>query len=480
MDRIPGKGFSILIVDDEEGLRHGLKNLFRKEGFAVYSLADFSQALAAADKHTIDAALLDIRLKDGKNGIHLLKALKKIEPDMVVIVITGYGSIDTAVTSMKEGAADYILKPIDNRKLLDTVYKNLEIRSLKSDNYYLRNELLNRYLSYQFITCNRELQSLLNKADKIKNNPVTVFITGESGTGKEVLARYIHFSSNRREGKFVTINCAALSESLLLSELFGHEKGSFTGAIERKIGKFEIANNGTLFLDEIGDMSIDIQAKLLRVIEESSFERVGGTKQINVDVRLITATNKDLKKEINEGKFREDLYYRINVVSFHLPPIRERKEDISLLLDHFIKKYNLRYKKKVLKFDDEAVAALTSYNWPGNVREIENIVNQAVLLSEKDVISVCSLKKSVFSGADEDRLSVDISRVKSLKETVQKIVSAYERQIIEQFLRKNDYNKSKTARSLSITRKTLAQKIEKYNLLARGLSSSDDFRPYNK
>jgi len=464
MNKVQGKGYSLLIVDDEEGLRYGLERLFKKKGFKVYSLGGFDQAIATAEKYSIDVALLDIRLKSGENGIDLLKKLKKIEPDLVVIMITGYGSIDTAVTSMKEGASDYILKPIDNTKLVELVYKSLELRNLKNENVFLRNELLSQCLSHKCITTNSEVRSLTDKADKIKNNVVTILITGESGTGKEVMARYIHFTSNRSKEKFVGVNCAALSESLLLSELFGHEKGSFTGAIGRKIGKFEIANKGTLFLDEIGDMSLDIQAKLLRVIEENSFERVGGTQRITGDVRIIAATNKDLEKCIKEGKFREEFYYRINVVRFHLPPLRQRKEDIPLLIEHFIEKYNHKYNRKILKFNDEAMEALIAYDWPGNVRELENVINNAVLLSERGIIGVDGLKRNIFSGAIENQLAVDISKITSLKNTIEKIVNNYEKHIIQQFLLKNDYNKSKTARALSITRKTLAQKIEKYNL----------------
>ena len=463
-ENMRGKGYTILIVDDEEGLRYGLERLFKKQGFTAYAAGEFARAVEIAEKYSIDVALLDIRLKSGDRGVELLKELKKIEPELLGIMITGYGSIDTAVASMKEGASDYMLKPIDNRNLLELVYKNLELRRLKNDNLFLRDELLSQTLSSKCITRNPELQDLLLKADKIKQSSVTALITGESGTGKEVLARYIHFTSNRNEGKFVGVNCAALSENLLLSELFGHEKGSFTGAIGRKIGKFEVANKGTLFLDEIGDMSLDIQAKLLRVIEESIFERVGGTKSIQVDVRIVAATNKDLEKGIKDGSFREDLYYRINVVRFHLPPLRRRKEDIPLLIDHFIEKYNQKYNKQVMKFDDEALEALRAYDWPGNVRELENVINNAVLLSERGVIGVDGLKKNIFSGVVKEPQSIDFSKVRSLKDTIDGIVERYEKQIVQEFLHKNGYNKSKTARDLDITRKTLAQKIEKFGL----------------
>ncbi|WP_455382037.1 sigma-54-dependent transcriptional regulator, partial [Salinispira pacifica] len=343
-----GKQDHVLIVDDEEGIRHGLQRLFQKEGYQVVAADGPAAALEAAQRGTVDVAVIDIRLKNGKSGIDLITEIRALEPDAVVIVVTGYGSIDTAVAAMKEGAAEYIVKPIDNIKLLDSVSKNLQLRALKQENSFLRSELYSRNRSSQeFITRNRAISFVLDKADKIKNSPVTALITGESGTGKEVLARHIHFTSNRKEARFVSINCAALSESLLLSELFGHEKGAFTGAIERKAGKFEIADGGTLFLDEIGDMPLEIQAKLLRVLEENAFERVGGTRRISVDVRILAATNKDLLELIADGRFREDLYYRINIVSFHLPPLRERREDIPLLVEHFLRKYNEKYKKCV-------------------------------------------------------------------------------------------------------------------------------------
>ena len=463
MTELRGNGSALLIVDDEEGLRYGLEKLFKKEGFKVYSTGDFEQASATAEKSAVDVALLDIRLKSGKSGLELLRALRKIEPNLVVIMITGYGSIDTAVAAMKEGASDYILKPLDNRQLVELVYKNLELRNLKNDNLFWRGELLNR-LTHQCITAHPEVQALLRKADKIKNNPVTVLITGESGTGKEVLARYIHFTSNRNAAKFVSVNCAALSESLLLSELFGHEKGAFTGAISTKPGKFEIAHKGTLFLDEIGDMSLDIQAKLLRVLEESGFERVGGTKSLEVDVRLVTATNKDLEQLIHAGKFREDLYYRINVVHLHLPPLRQRREDIPLLVAHFLAKYNAKYHKQAVKFSDDAMSVLLAYNWPGNVRELENVINNAILLSERGVIGVEGLKRNIVTSEPEKQLAIDLSKVTSLKDAVEEVSNRYEKQVIQQVLVRHGYNKSQTARALDITRKTLAQKIEKYQL----------------
>lgn len=458
------RDFSILIVDDEEGIRHGLTTFFRKKGFSTYSKPDFSSAIQLVNNKKIDAAIIDIRLKGSRDGIDLIRTLKRIEPDMVIVVITGYGSIDTAVASMKEGAADYIVKPIDNRKLFDSVLKNLEIRFLKSENIYLKNEIISKYTTWDFVTENDQLKELLKKVERIKDKPVTVLITGETGTGKEVLARYIHYTGSRKDGKFVAINCAALSEELLLSELFGHEKGAFTGAFERKVGKFEIAHGGTLFLDEIGDMSPEIQAKLLRVIEENSFERVGGTKRITVDVRIITATNRDLIGLISQGKFREDLYYRINVVSFYIPPLRERRDDIPLLTRHFIKKYNRMYNKRVVDLDEQAYKLLMRHSWPGNVRELENIVNQLVLLSDNEVITLDELKRSNLFIRREKEPNLDYTRITSLKEAMAEIITYYEKKIIQHFLKINNFNKSKTAESLSITRKTLDSKIELYGI----------------
>jgi DNA-binding NtrC family response regulator len=454
------KGASVLIVDDEEGLRHGLENLFRREGFTVHSAASFEGAVSAAARYPVDAAVVDMRLKGERSGIDLLRELKRLEPDLAVIVITGYGSVDTAVESLKGGAADYFLKPIDNTKLLDSVRKNLELRALASENRFLKDELVQRSLPHTFVTRDPSLGGILAKADKVKDSPVTVLITGESGTGKEVLARYIHFTGARREAKFIGINCAALSESLLLSELFGHERGAFTGAVERKRGKFELADGGTLFLDEIADMTMEIQAKLLRVIEESAFERLGGVKRISVDSRIIAATNQDLSALIREGKFREDLYYRINVVSFRLPPLREHRADIPLLAAHFLSKFSRRYGRESVALAPATLAALSAYDWPGNVRELENVVSQIVLLGEG---SFTGGRPGVIAAAGEAEQFPEPA-AGPLKEAVEELTRRHERRLISEALARNGGNKSRTARELAITRKTLALKIEKYGL----------------
>ncbi len=458
------KGASILIVDDEEGIRHGLATLFRREGFTVHAAADFDAAVAEAAQYPLDAAIVDVRLRRGRTGIDLLRELKRHEPDIVVIIITGFASVETAVTSMKEGAADYFVKPIDNERLLEAVRRGLQMRALATENRFLRDELVERYMPHQLVTNDPGMRALIATADKVKDTPVTVLLTGESGSGKEVLARHIHFTGARRDGQFISINCAALSESLLLSELFGHERGAFTGAVERKRGRFELADGGTLFLDEIGDMSLDIQAKLLRVLEEASFERLGGVKRISVDVRIIAATNQDLAARIREGRFREDLFYRINVVSLHVPPLRERRCDIPLLVDHFLGKYAGRYGRPRPELSAAVRAALEAWDWPGNVRELENTVNQIVLLGEK------SFMAPARPGAPGPRLPRTGASPAlpaggaSLQVGLADVTGSYERRAIAESLARNGGNKSRTARELAITRKTLAQKIAKYGL----------------
>ena len=453
----------ILIVDDEEGIRFALDSMFKREGFQVFTAGDDISALKTLHSERIDAALFDIRLK-GTDGVNLLRKALKINPDLTVIMITGHGSIDSSVAAMKEGAADYILKPIDNISLLETVRKNLELKTLRFENSFLKSELRSNLDVREFLSRNSSVRETISIADKVKDTPASVLISGESGTGKEVLARYIHFTSNRREANFIGTNCAALSESLLLSELFGHEKGSFTGALEQRLGKFEMADGGTLFLDEIGDMSLDIQAKLLRVLEERSFERVGGVRQIHVDVRVIAATNQNLKEMITKGRFRKDLYFRLNVISCQLPPLRQRADDIPLLTEYFIHHYNERYNKSIQAIHPKLLEQLSRHNWPGNIRELQNLINQAVLLCEGD--EIISFKEKLDQD-DGDNSGEDISEgitIGPLKEASERIVSRFEENFIAEALKRNRGNRTRTSEELEVTRKTLARKIEKYGL----------------
>jgi len=462
----------ILIVDDEEGIRVGLEHFFRREGFAAVTASSAEEALALTDGVEFAAAVLDVRLGGRDRGAELLGELHARDPDLPVIMVTGYGSVESAVRAMKEGASDYLLKPIDNAHLLETVRRSIELVRLRRDNAYLRRELMTKLYSHDIVTHDARYRTLIDLADRVKDSEATVLLTGESGTGKEVMARYIHFTGARRDRPFVDINCAALSESLLLSELFGHERGSFTGAVERRLGKFELAHRGTLFLDEIGDMSASVQAKLLRVLEESGFERVGGTKRIDVDIRVIAATNKDLPELIRRGEFRSDLYYRINIVNLRMPPLRERRGDIPLLVEYFVANFARKYNRPVGSVSPEVMELWTAHDWPGNVRELQNAVNQAVLLCRGKTIDLAAvmggqmppaLAPDECGAADEEELK----RISSLKELRDAVTARYERRLIEATLSRNAWNKSKSAQELGVTRKTLAQKMGEYGISSR-------------
>jgi DNA-binding NtrC family response regulator len=463
---------SILIVDDEEGIRSALAKFFRRAGYDVQTAATAEEAIAIAETSYFAAAILDVRLGGKDRGAELLTELRARDPDLSAVMVTGYGSVESAVLAMKNGASDYILKPVDNERLLETVRRSIELTRLRRDNAYLRRELMANVYSHDIVTRDARYLSLIELADRVKDSEATVLLSGESGTGKEVMARYIHFTGGRRDKPFVGINCAALSESLLLSELFGHERGAFTGAVERRIGKFELAHRGTLFLDEIGDMSLSVQSKFLRVLEESSFERVGGTKRITVDIRVIAATNKDLSELIKRGDFRSDLYYRINIVNLRLPPLRERRGDIPLLVDYFIAKYAAKYNRPVTAASSEVMELWSGHDWPGNVRELQNAVNQAVLLCRGRIIDLATLAVAQgqigasASARDESRSGeeLDIPSLTTLKALRDEVTAHYERKLISEALARNGGNKSRTAAELDVTRKTLAEKMEAYGL----------------
>ena len=451
---------NILIADDEKGIRKGIKHLFQREGYTVFEAAGFDEALHHVQEQGIEIALLDIRLGD-RDGVELLSVIQEQDPEILCIMITGYGSIRSAVEAMQCGAVDYLLKPLDNEKLLQAVESRLELKKLKAENQFLRTELVSLRDQVEFIHSGPAMKKILHMADRVKDTDATVLVTGESGTGKEVLCRYIHDTGNRSEAPFVGVNCAALSETLLLSELFGHEKGAFTGASERKPGKFELADRGTLFLDEIGDMSLDAQAKLLRVIEEGAFERVGGTSLIKTDIRLIAATNQDLSVLMREKKFREDLYYRLNVICLELPPLRERPDDLEALCGYFCRYFAKRYKKKVTAVSKGSLAVMRHHSWPGNIRELRNMLNQAVLLSDGGELDLSAF---LIQNVKDPVPVLPDQGGKSLQEQINTAMEQYERSIIEQALVRRKYNRTAAAEDLGITRKTLFNKISKYKL----------------
>lgn len=384
----------ILVVDDEENIRTIIKRAFQKEGFIVNTASSGNEALKELSKTSYDLVITDLKMPDG-DGINLLKQIHSLYPETMVMVITAYASTESAVEAMKAGAIDYIVKPINIEELRIIVRNALEKKILKEENIRLKKELYEKYSFHNLIGKSKKIREIFSLIEKIAPTNSTVLITGESGTGKELVAKAIHFSSLRKDQPFVSINCGALPENLLESELFGHVKGSFTGAYTDKKGLFEIAHKGTILLDEISEMSLWMQVKLLRVLQEKKIRRVGGTEEKEVDVRIIASTNVDLSEKIKEGKFREDLYYRLNVIRINLPPLRDRREDIPLLVEHFIKIYNQKTGKNIKGIKEDALKILEAYYWPGNVRELENCIERAVVFETSDYITVDSIDENI-------------------------------------------------------------------------------------
>ena len=439
----------ILVVDDEAIIRESLRDWLADAGYEVFTAENGSKALELIEKERLGIVIADL-VMPGMDGIELMKKAKEIQPSIEVIIITAYASIPTAIAAMKEGAYDYIEKPFCPERAELLIQKLAEHRKIVEENLSLRQRLEERHHFESIITKSSKMQRVIELIKVVAKSNATVLITGESGTGKELVARAVHSHSPRMGRPFVAVSCGALPESLLESELFGHEKGSFTGAYAQKKGKFEFANRGTLFLDEVGEMSGNIQVHLLRVLEEKEFTRVGGNEPIKVDVRVISATNKDLKRAIANGEFREDLYYRLNVVTIELPPLRERKEDIPVLAQHFLNKFALENDKEVTGFSPEATKSLLDYDWPGNVRELENAVERGVILAKGSLVTVADLPQESASLAR----SVPIGR--ALREV--------ERNHILSVLNGTGGNYSEAARVLGITRMTLYNKAREYSL----------------
>jgi two-component system response regulator AtoC len=441
------KKVKILVVDDEAIVRESLGDWLRDVGYQVFTAENGHKALEVIEREKPGIMITDL-LMPGMDGIELMKRAKAQQPKIEVIIITAYASIPTAITAMKDGAYDYIEKPFCPERAELLVKKLAEHQELVEENLSLRQRLKDRYRFENIIAKSSKMQRVIEVIKVVAKSNATVLITGESGTGKELVARAIHSQSHRRNKPFVAVSCAALPESLLESELFGHEKGSFTGAYAQKKGKFEFANGGTLFLDEVGEMSANIQVHLLRVLEEKEFTRVGGNEPIRVDVRVISATNKDLRKAIEKQEFREDLYYRLNVVNIELPPLRERKEDIPLLAEHFLNKFAMENQKEITGFSPEAMELVLDYDWPGNVRELENAIERAVILGKDSLITVADLPQENLSLV---RLA---STGKNLKEV--------ERNHVLNVLRETGGNYSEAARILGISRMTLYNKAREY------------------
>ena len=451
----------ILIIDDSEDVCAHLAEYLRAEDYEVETSTDGAASISLLESNFYDIVLTDLKMP-GVDGMEILRYLKEHAPESICIILTGYGTIKNSVEAIKLGAFDYLTKPVKLDEILITVQRALEHRDLKRENVNLRNQLKKKYQFENIIGDNEKIQKIFETIEKVADTDSTILILGESGTGKELIAKAIHYNSYRREGPFVPVNCAAIPSELLESELFGHEKGAFTNAIRTRIGRFELANGGTLFLDEIGDMSPNLQSKLLRVLQERQFDRVGGIKTIKIDIRVIAATHQNLKKTVEEGKFREDLYYRLNVIPIEVPPLRKRVSDMPLLIHHFINQFNKSKNRQIQDLEPEALKRLMQYHWPGNVRELENVIERVVILSNKEIITVEDLPEKFQSpqetghmvpeGIPEEGISLDTA------------VSEFEKALILQALNKTGWVKNKAAQLLNLNRTTLIEKIKRQNL----------------
>jgi two-component system NtrC family response regulator len=452
---------TILIVDDEKNYLLVLSAVLEEEGYEVLTTASSLEALEIQKASDVDLVLTDMKMP-GMDGIDVLEQIKTRDPDLPVIMMTAHGSVDKAVEAMQKGAYSYILKPFDNERLTLYVQKAIATYKVVKENRRLRNAVESQYQFGNIIGKSKAMRDVFEMIQKVAPSNATVLIEGESGTGKELVAKSIHFNSPRRDHPFVAVNCSALAESLLESELFGHERGAFTGAVSSKKGRFELAHGGTLFLDEIGELSANLQVKLLRVVQEKSIERVGGVRSIAVDIRVIAATNRSLKEEMKAGRFREDLFYRLNVVHIMIPPLRLRWEDIRLLVDHFVKKYASSNQSAVPVngLSQEVIRLFYEYSWPGNIRELENVIERAIILCEDGLVTIKDLPNWFKTNVFNARLIDSIPTGAKLYETLELI----EKEMIQRALNMADNVQSHAAAILGIGKSGLNQKIKKYNL----------------
>ncbi len=469
------KNYKILIADDEPVIRELLKNML-KDTYIVDTVERGDVILDKLRKDKYDILILDLQMP-GMTGMEVLKKINEINLKIVVVIITATKDVESAIQSMKLGAYDYLVKPFDNEKFLIIIKNICDKLDLEKEVNQLREQVGESFRFKNIIGKSREMQRVFTTLEKVIDTDSTILIIGESGTGKEIIAKAVHYNSNRKQYPFRSIDCSTIPQELIGSELFGHEKGAFTGAIARKIGKFEVANKGTLFLDEISNLSIDMQSKLLRVLQEKEFERVGGNQIIRVNTRIVAATNRDLRELVKENRFREDLYYRLNVVPIYLPLLKDREDDIPLFINHFINRFNNEYDKKI-DIELSARILLSEYSWPGNVRQLENVIKRLVLLSTDKVVGFNEVKNilefeenglpiissSTFA-RNEKRVNEEDSPIMSLDEI--------EKDHLEKVLKKLNYNISKTARALKISRKTMHNKLKKYNIVIKKSALSD-------
>jgi DNA-binding NtrC family response regulator len=450
------KDVRILIMDDEELERKRIADYLTQKKYDVVALASVNEAMDAVKRERFDAFVTDCNIP-GVDALKTSDEARRVNPDMAVIIMTAYGTIETAVKAIKAGAYDYLPKPIDLEQLVMLIERISERRDLIQENTELKELLIERYKFDEIVSTSHAMEEVLNMAGRVAASSATVLLRGESGTGKELLAKAIHYHSPRANAPLIKVSCAALPETLLESELFGHEKGAFTGATARRTGRFEAADRGTLFLDEIGELTQSMQVKLLRVLQEREFERVGGNETIKVDVRVIAATNRDIEEAVKVGVFREDLYYRLNVVSVVIPPLRDRKEDIPGFLDYFIKKFSDENKKSITGISAETRDLLMRYTYPGNVRELENIIERAVVLAKKGIITTADLPIHIRTATSERNTSVQ-----KLKGSLNETLDTIERGIILESLKETGGVQTRAAEKLGISERVLRYKLKKY------------------
>lgn len=458
------KKSTVLIIDDEEEIRESIELLLNSEGLSTDTAATGEAGLKKINENSYDLALLDLMLP-GKSGMEVHKAIKMIDPTLPVVIITAIGALESAITAIKEGCFDYVTKPWNNEKLLVIVKNAVRQRQLISENFQLRRALKERFGYSSIVGKSEKMLRVLDLVTQIATSRSTVLIQGESGTGKELIAKVIHLKSPRADKAFVPVNSGSMPVDLLESTLFGHVRGAFTSAIASKKGLFEVADQGTIFFDEIGTISPETQAKLLRVIQEREFMRLGGIETIKVDVRIIAATNVDLKRLVEEGRFREDLYYRLNVISIQLPPLRERKEDIPALVDFFTRKYCEENGKPLYRFSSEALKVLMDYHWPGNVRELENVVERAVVLSQDEIIGRDLLPQPIVSPSMRFATLSSFPLTKDL--SLFEIIDAFERRVIIEMLEQTGWSQTDAADNFRIPLSTLNQKIKRHGIEIR-------------
>ena len=450
----------ILIIDDDTSLRRVLEYNLQEAGYAVATASSGEEGLQRFEETSPALVITDMKMP-GMDGMQVLKAVKERSPETLVIMITAFGTVDIAVEAMKAGAYDYITKPFNRDELRLTVAKALQLNGLTAENKRLKSVLADRVDFRSMVGSSAAMEKIFQVVAKVADTEASVLITGESGTGKELVARSIHAGSGRNNGPFVAINCAAIPRDLLESELFGHVKGAFTGAIKDKTGKFQAADGGTLFLDEVGELSLELQPKLLRTLQERTIVPVGGTKEQRLDVRVVTATNLDIEKAIGDGTFREDLYYRLSVIPIHLPPLRQRRDDIPLLLRHFC----IKHGAASVTFDKQSLALLCDYQWPGNVRELENLVERLLIMRNADTITCLDLPEKIRNNSAAQGTPTAVSGVINLPDEGYSL-EQLEREVVIQALERNDWNQTAAARFLRIPRHTLIYRMEKYDIAA--------------